>query len=102
MKGIFYKIFHKQKKPKNVKETVKTKTCSIKAADNEFKIAIFSEGANYWLTYKPIIEGLIEKKQDFCYYSMDIHDPALTIENQFIHSRYIGSGARGYRKINKI
>jgi len=102
MKGLFYKIFHRKNKSIDKEKSKPTKTCGVKAVKNNFKIAIFSEGTNYWMTYKPIIEGLIEKKQDFCYYSMDIHDPALTIENQFIHSKYIGSGARGYRKINKI
>lgn len=41
------------------------------------KVSIFSEGKNYWLTYKPIVEELIACKISFIYYTIDIDDPAL-------------------------
>lgn len=66
------------------------------------QIAIFSEGKNYWLTYKPIVEELISQKVHFIYYSMDIHDPALTIDNVYMHSKYIGSNNRGYAKVGSL
>ncbi|MBE5918160.1 MAG: hypothetical protein E7273_15140 [Pseudobutyrivibrio ruminis] len=70
--------------------------------DRDERIAIFSEGKNYWLTYKPIIEELISQKIPFIYYSMDIHDPALTIDNEFMHSKYIGSNNRAYAKVGAL
>jgi len=70
--------------------------------DSEEKIAIFSEGKNYWLTYKPIVEELISQKIPFIYYSMDIHDPALTIDNEYMHSKYIGSSNRAYAKVGSL
>lgn len=70
--------------------------------DSEEKIAIFSEGKNYWLTYKPIVEELISQKISFIYYSMDIHDPALTIDNEYMHSKYIGSNNRAYAKVGAL
>ena len=70
--------------------------------DRDERIAIFSEGKNYWLTYKPIIEELIAQKIPFIYYSMDIHDPALTIDNKFMHSKYIGSNNRAYAKVGAL
>lgn len=66
------------------------------------QIAIFSEGKNYWLTYKPIVEELMSQKIHFIYYSMDIHDPALTIDNEYMHSKFIGTSNRAYAKVGAL
>ncbi|MBQ9219653.1 CDP-glycerol glycerophosphotransferase family protein [Succinivibrio sp.] len=66
------------------------------------QIALFSEGKNYWYTYKPIVEKLIDKKIPFIYYTMDFEDPALRIDNEFMHSKYVGSGNRGFAKIGSL
>ena len=50
-------------------------------------IAIFSEGKNYWGTFREIVEELIYRKVHFAYYTMDLHDPALLIDSEFMHSR---------------
>lgn len=50
-------------------------------------VAIFSEGKNYWGTFKEIISGLIGRKVHFAYYTMDLHDPALLIDSEYMHSR---------------
>ena len=65
-------------------------------------IAIFSEGSNYYYTFKNIITELIDRKIHFSYYSMDIYDPALTIDNEFMHSKYIGYGNSAYVKFSRI
>ena len=63
------------------------------------EIVIFSEGKSYWLTFKPIIEELIKRNIPFTYLTMDVRDPALTIENSCMHSRYVGDGTSGYSKV---
>ena len=68
----------------------------------ERSLVIFSEGKNYWGTYKPIIDALLAKGQPFTYYSMDIHDPALTIENDLMNSKYIGNGTMAFAKMNNL
>ena len=50
-------------------------------------IAIFSEGKNYWGTFKEIVDELIARKVHFAYYTMDLHDPALFIDYDYMHSR---------------
>lgn len=65
-------------------------------------LVLFSEGKSYWYTFKPVIEALIEKKQPFSYYSMDIEDPALIIENDYMNSRYVGSGVRAFAKVCSV
>jgi len=88
LRGFFYKI-------KN-----------ILGPNNQFevekdynKLIIFSEGKNYWYTFKPIIEALIELKIAFEYVSMDIEDPALTIQHDLMKARYIGTGAKAFAKV---
>lgn len=63
-------------------------------------LVLFSEGKNYWGTFKPIVEALIARECPFTYYTMDVHDPALTIESDFMNSRYISGGSRGFVKMN--
>lgn len=66
------------------------------------KIAIFSEGSQYWNTFKPIIQSLIEKQQDFQYYTLDVADPALTIENFHMTSKFLGYGFLATYRFSRI
>lgn len=70
--------------------------------DKNEKVSIFSEGKNYWLTYKPIVEELISNKISFIYYTIDIDDPALLIDNEYMHSRYVGTGDRAFAKVGSL
>ena len=63
------------------------------------KILIFCEGKSYWNTFKPIVMALMEKKTCFSYYSMDVEDPGLTIENELMCSRYIGEGSAAFARV---
>ena len=65
-------------------------------------IAIFCEGRSYWNTFRPIVHALIDKGQPFSYYSMDIHDPGLTIENGLMYQRYVGEGSAAFARMGQI
>ena len=66
-------------------------------------IAIFSEGKNYWGTFKEIVDELIARKVHFAYYTMDLHDPALFIDNDYMHSRLFDKEkAASYQRLSKI
>ncbi|GHS98397.1 CDP-glycerol glycerophosphotransferase [Synergistales bacterium] len=65
-------------------------------------IAIFSEGRNYWNTFKPVVGAFIAKNQAFSYYSMDIDDPGLTIENDLMQSKYIGDGSAAFARMSQV
>ncbi len=73
-----------------------------KAGYSKKDIVIFSEGKMHWNTFKPIVEKLLEKKQNFCYYTMDIEDPCLMIANRLMDNRYIGDGTGAYAKIGNL
>ncbi len=50
-------------------------------------IAIFSEGRNYWGTFRLLVEELISREVHFAYYTLDLHDPALLIDSDYMHAR---------------
>ncbi|MDM8218956.1 CDP-glycerol glycerophosphotransferase family protein [Parasutterella secunda] len=90
IKSSFYKflgLFNK-----NYSKETKTKT-------DPSNIVIFSEDKSYWLTYKPIVQEFIKRQINFAYLSMDVEDPGLTIDNPFMHSKYVGKGNSGFAKI---
>lgn len=65
-------------------------------------ISLFSEGRNYWLTYKPIIEELIRREIPFNYYTVDMEDPALTIDHPLMESKFLGEGQAGLTRLQGI
>ena len=87
LQSLYYKLTGKSKQLKNAKAK---------------GIVIFSEGKNYWGTWKGIVEKLIEKEQPFTYYTMDLYDPCLDVASPFMEYRYIGSGTFAYSKLNKL
>lgn len=56
-------------------------------------LVIFSEGAAYWGTFRPLIEELIEQQVPFRYRTIDMHDPALAIESEFMQAKLISLSA---------
>ncbi len=62
-------------------------------------LIIFSEGKGYYTTYKPLIDELIARQIHFRYISLDMYDPALTIENEYMHSKLYSRSGLGFAKI---
>ncbi len=73
------------------------KSISSKVGDDT--LIIFSEGKGYYTSYEPIIKELIERKIHFRYVSLDMYDPALTIENEYMHSKLYSRTGMGFAKI---
>ena len=90
IKGIFYKV------------TGQRKTITDETVSGNRTIVIFSEGKTYWSVFKPVVENLIEKKQPFSYYTMDVEDPCLCIDNPFLDNCFIGEGSRAWYKISNL
>ena len=66
-------------------------------------IAIFSEGKNYWGTFMEIVDELIARKVHFAYYTMDLHDPALLIDNEYMHSHLFDKNkAASFHKLANV
>lgn len=92
LKGLFYKLLGKKVNTPIVEG-------QIGAYD---KIVIFSEGKQYWMTFKPIVEALLERKACFSYYTMNVNDPCLEIDSPYMNNRYIGKGNMAYAKIGNL
>lgn len=92
LKGLFYKIIGKKEETQA--------DGNANGSGNE--IVIFSEGKAYWNTFKPVVKSLIDRKAHFSYYTMDVDDPCLTIDNPYITNRYIGNGSMAFSKIGNL
>ncbi len=72
-------------------------------AKNPKTIAIFSEGKNYWGTFKPIIDELLKRQIPFAYYTYGLDDPALKIDSPLMYSRlYNKDIVSSYVKLSNI
>ncbi len=66
-------------------------------------IAIFSEGKNYWGTFKPVVEELIRREIPFAYYTYGLDDPALKIDSPYMYARlYNKDIVSSYVKLSNI
>ena len=72
------------------------------AAARSDGIALFSEGKNYWNTFETVVKALIARGQPFSYYTMDMEDPGLKINNPLMRSQYIGEGSAAYARLNRV
>ncbi len=89
MKGFFISLVKKTNKTSKTNHSNKT-------------LAILSEGKMYFTTFEPIIRSLLEARIEFYYYTLDVEDPALTIDNELMHSRFLGYGALAYFRAGNI
>lgn len=92
LKSFFYRLVRKPT-PEEVEAT----------RNENPDIAIFSEGKNYWGTFREIVDELISRKVHFSYYTLDLHDPALLIDNEYMHSHLFDKNkAASFHRLAKI
>ena len=65
-------------------------------------IILYSEGAQYWNVFKPLLEGLVEAGEPSAYYTADKNDPGLQYESPLVETRFIGEGNRAYMRLNML
>lgn len=95
LKGIFYRAIKNKSNHNSINASKTSKT-------QHDSIVIFNEGKAYWHVFKPVVEKLIEKKQYFSYYTMDINDPCLLIDNEYMNNRFIGDSNVAYVKMGHL
>jgi len=89
LKGFVFSLFKPGKKPQ-------------KAAQRGMSLAILSEGTQYYATFEPIIRNLIQEEIEFSYWTLDVEDPALRIDSEYMHSRFLGYGAWAFSRAGNI
>ncbi|KGJ90885.1 hypothetical protein [Colwellia psychrerythraea] len=73
---------------------------SLVSQDNS--LLIFSEGKAYWGTFGPLVAELIKEKIPFRYRTLDLHDPALTIESKYMQSKRLSLNPIHLAEFSKI
>lgn len=76
---------------------------NIKIKDREkLGIVFFSEGGQYWNTFKPVVDALIESKVTVNYWTQDNNDIGLKVDSEYFHGKNIGKGNRAFAKLNAL
>jgi hypothetical protein len=67
-------------------------------ADHQTKhqLVFYSEGRQYWGTFRPLIDELVRRNERCLYLTSDERDPGLLYSSEFLSTRYIGSGTKAY------
>jgi hypothetical protein len=78
------------------------KTVPEYSVSQEKSLVIFSEGKAYWGTFRPLIEELIQQKIPFRYRTLDLSDPGLTIESQYMQSKLLFLNSFSLTALRKI
>ena len=71
-------------------------------ADKQKGIVIYSEGRQYFSTFKPIVDEFERRNYPYTYYTSDEKDPILEFKTQLGHIEFIGSSNDAYRKLNSL
>lgn len=71
---------------------------------NDFtgQLVFYSEGANYWNVFKPVVEQFIKSKQKFVYLTSDEKDPGLDLDDSICKSYFIGQMEHAFLVLNKL
>lgn len=65
-------------------------------------IVFYSEGRQYWNTFRPVLEALDAKGESAVYLTSGENDPGLSHPFTHIRVRYIGSGNRAFAAMNML
>ena len=98
-KNVFYRITGSKR---NNKKTTEKNAVAGSIYKIEHNIVLFNEGRIYWNTFKPIVEALIKRHIYFSYYTMDMDDPCLLIDNHYMRNKYIGKGYFAFHKLGHL
>ncbi len=66
------------------------------------ELVFYSEGGQYWNTFKPVIEELHRRGKSALYLTSDPKDPGLSFESPHIGARCIGQGNRAFAVLNLL
>lgn len=62
-----------------------------KDQNTEYDFVIYSEGNQYWSTFKPLVDEFLTNKKKLIYLTSSKNDPVFDIKNEFLEAKFIGS-----------
>lgn len=63
------------------------------------RLVLYSEGRQYWNTFRPLIDELIRRNERCLYLTSDEQDPGLLYASEFVTAQYIGVGTKAYAQL---
>ena len=72
----------------------------LKRKKQPIPLVFYSEGKQYWNTFKPVIQELILRKTPCAYFTQDLADPGLKLSSPYYSSEFIGIGNTGFTRMN--
>lgn len=60
------------------------------------QLVLYSEGRQYWNTFRPLIDELIRRNERCLYLTSDEQDPGLLYSSDLVSTKYIGTGTKAY------
>ncbi|MCP4298502.1 MAG: CDP-glycerol--glycerophosphate glycerophosphotransferase [Proteobacteria bacterium] len=72
----------------------------LKGRKEPIPLVFYSEGKQYWNTFKPVILELIDDQKSCTYFTQDPDDPGLLLSSPFYSSEFIGQGNKGFLRMN--
>lgn len=74
----------------------------LNVKDRGADIVLYSEGAQYWNTFKPVIDALSELGTPVTYWTSDKYDPGLNHISDTMTAKFIGKGNKAYSRLNMM
>lgn len=66
------------------------------------KYLIYSEGKQYWNTFKPVVEEFEDRGIELSFYTSAKDDPVFETQWKFIKAEFIGEGNSAFAKLNLV
>ena len=85
IKALYYKL-----------STFALRLAGVKVDKTMHELVIYSEGHNYWSTFEPIVQTLLDRGQEVLFLTSSEKDPALKLEHPLFEAKYIGEGNRAF------
>jgi len=60
------------------------------------KLVFYSEGRQYWSTFRPLIDELVSRGEQCVYLTSDEQDPGLLYSSELVSTKHIGTGTKAY------
>lgn len=71
-------------------------------ANTRNAVVFYSEGKQYWNTFKPVLEAMDKEGENAVYLTSGEDDPGLSHNFSHVTARFIGSGNRAFATLNML
>jgi hypothetical protein len=66
----------------------------------EYPYVIYSEGAQYWDVFKPVLDEFEKRQTEIVFYTSAENDPVFKTGYQYVKAEFIGEGNKAFTRLN--